>query len=451
MVLKSVDRISRRFMAGLAKRNPNEKEYHQAVEEVVASVMPWYLEHSEYRKAQIFERMTEPDRVIIFRVTWECDDGSIRANRAWRVQFNHALGPYKGGLRFHPTVTLSVLKFLGFEQIFKNSLTGLPMGGAKGGSNFNPKGKSDREVMRFCQSLMTELHRHIGEDVDVPAGDIGVGSREISYLFGQYMRLENRWSGVLTGKGLAFGGSAVRTEATGYGCVYFCEHMLSSHDGGLKGKKVAISGSGNVAVYAAEKAIQMGAKVVTLSDSGGSIHVGAGLDEEQLAAIKDLKENRRGRISEFADKSKGVVYLANTKPWKVPCDIAMPCATQNELTRSDARMLIDNGVKAVCEGANMPTTKAAARLLRKNGILHAPGKASNAGGVAVSGLEQSQNAMRVSWTREDVDQRLQKIMSDIHDRCVEYGMKDGKVNYVDGANIAGFKKVADAMVAYGVH
>ncbi|MCC9600937.1 NADP-specific glutamate dehydrogenase [Stieleria sp. JC731] len=438
------------FISGLKKRNPHEEEFHQAVEEVASSVMPWYLDHEHYRKAQILERVTEPDRIVTFRVCWETDDGDVRANRAWRVQFNHSLGPYKGGLRFHPSVTQSVLKFLGFEQIFKNSLTGLPMGGAKGGSNFNPKGKSEREVMRFCQSMMTELHRHIGEDVDVPAGDIGVGGREISYLFGQYMRLENRWSGVLTGKGLAFGGSAVRTEATGYGCVYFCEHMLNQHSEALEGKRVAISGSGNVALYAAEKAIEKGTKVVTLSDSAGFVHIKDGLSEQQLHFVKELKETRRGRISELADEFPSVQYHHDARPWGVPCDVALPCATQNEMDDSDAMQLVRSGCIAVCEGANMPLTADAAKVLADNNVLHAPGKASNAGGVAVSGLEQSQNAMRISWSREEVDERLRSIIANIHARCVEYGHKQGRVNYVDGANIAGFKKVADAMLAYGV-
>ncbi len=439
------------FLKGLKKRNPHEVEFHQAVEEVAESVMPWYLDHESYREAQILERVTEPDRIISFRVSWETDNGEIRANRAWRVQFNHALGPYKGGLRFHPTVTQSILKFLGFEQIFKNSLTGLPMGGAKGGSNFNPKGKSDREVMRFCQSLMTELYRHIGEDVDIPAGDIGVGAREISFLFGHYIRLQNRWTGVLTGKGCSFGGSAVRTEATGYGCVYFCEHMLNQHDEGLEGKSVAISGSGNVALHAAEKAIEKGAIVVTLSDSDGFVHIKEGLTEEQLECVKDLKQNRQGRISEFAEKHEGVEFHEGAGPWQVKCDIALPCATQNELQKGDANALIENGVLAVCEGANMPVTADAARLLADSNILHAPGKASNAGGVAVSGLELSQNAMRISWSHDEVDSRLKKIMSEIHARCVEYGRSNDRVNYVRGANIAGFKKVADAMLAYGVY
>jgi glutamate dehydrogenase (NADP+) len=438
------------FMDGLRKRNPHEDQFHQAVEDVAVSVMPWYLDHEELRKAQILERLTEPDRIIVFRVSWETDGGDIRANRAWRVQFNHALGPYKGGLRFHPSVTQDVLKFLGFEQIFKNSLTGLPMGGAKGGANFNPKGKSDREVMRFCHSLMTELHRHIGEDVDVPAGDVGVGSREISYLFGQYMRLENRWTGVLTGKGLAFGGSAVRTEATGYGCVYFCEHMLNQHGEEIEGKSIAISGSGNVALYAAEKALQKKAKVVTLSDSDGFVHIKDGLTEEQLKSVQNLKQNRRGRISEFADGQKGVEFHRDARPWGVECEIAMPCATQNELDEQAAASLISGGLIAVCEGANMPTTTDAAHLLRKQNILHAPGKASNAGGVAVSGLEQSQNAMRVSWSRDEVDQQLQQIMNEIHRRCLEHGRQNGRINYIDGANIAGFQKVAEAMLAYGV-
>jgi glutamate dehydrogenase (NADP+) len=438
----------RAFMKGLKKRNPYETEFHQAVAEVAASVMPWYLQHDACRRAQILERLTEPDRLITFRVTWETDSGEIRANRAWRVQFNHALGPYKGGLRFHPSVTQSILKFLGFEQIFKNSLTGLPMGGAKGGSNFNPKGKSDREVMRFCQSMMTELHRHIGEDVDVPAGDIGVGAREISYLFGQYMRLENRWSGVLTGKGLAYGGSVVRTEATGWGCVYFCEHMLHQHNEILAGKRVAVSGAGNVALYAAAKLIEKGAKVVTLSDSGGFIHIPDGLHLEQWNEIHQLKEVERGSLSTF--QSRGVTYHSRARPWAIPCDIAMPCATQNEIELEDAVALTANGAVAVCEGANMPTNLEASEYFREHGVLHAPGKASNAGGVSVSGLEQSQNAMRISWDREEVDRRLQQIMRDIHTRCVESGATSaGRVDYVNGSNIAGFKKVAEAMLAYG--
>jgi len=436
------------FLKGLRKRNPYETEFHQAVAEVATSILPWYLQHDAYRKAQILERITEPDRIITFRVTWVTDCGEIRANRAWRVQFNNALGPYKGGLRFHPSVTQSVLKFLGFEQIFKNSLTGLPMGGAKGGSNFNPKDKSEAEVMRFCQSMMTELHRHIGEDIDVPAGDIGVGSREISFLFGQYMRLENRWSGVLTGKGISFGGSAVRTEATGWGCVYFCREMLEHHGASIEGKRVAVSGSGNVALYAAQKLIEKGASVVTLSDSGGCLHAPEGLSESQWQDLRELKEGRRGRLAEY--ESPGVEYHEGERPWSFPCDVAMPCATQNEIGEEDARRLVEQGVVAVCEGANMPTTIEAIEVFREAGTLHAPGKASNAGGVAVSGLEQSQNAMRISWDREEVDRRLREIMANIHRRCVEEGSGEGgRVDYVNGSNISGFKKVAEAMHAYG--
>ena len=438
------------FMSGLVKRNPSETEFHQAVREVVETLMPFVMEHPKYKDAQILERMTEPDRVVIFRVTWEDDNGCFRANRAWRVQFNNSIGPYKGGLRFHPSVTLSVLKFLGFEQVFKNSLTGLPMGGAKGGSNFNPKGKSDNEVMRFCQSMMIELNRHIGEDTDVPAGDIGVGAREISYLFGQYKRLVNRFSGILTGKGLSFGGSLVRTEATGYGCVYFCEQMFNRRGESIKDKTVVISGSGNVAIYAAEKALEKGAKVLTLSDSSGFVHDPAGIDQEKLEFIKDLKEVRRGRISEYAEKFQGVEFHEDQKPWAVPCDVALPCATQNEISLEDARMLLAGGVQAVCEGANMPTVLDGAHAFLDAKILFGPAKAANAGGVAVSGLEQSQNALRLSWSHEEVDQRLQTIMKDIHEKCVKYGAESDKyVHYVRGANIAGFVKVADALLAYG--
>jgi len=437
------------FMRGLQRRNPGEKEFHQAVEEFIETVMPFVLEHRKYYEANILERMTEPDRIVIFRVTWEDDEGSIRANRAWRVQFNNAIGPYKGGMRFHPTVTQSVLKFLGFEQCFKNALTTLPMGGAKGGSNFNPKGKSNREVMRFCQSLMIELHRHIGEDTDVPAGDIGVGSREIGYLFGMYKRLSNKVTGVLTGKGLAFGGSHVRTEATGYGCVYFTENMLKRSGDSVEGKTATISGSGNVAIYAAEKLTQLGAKVITMSDSSGTIVDEDGINAEKLAFIKDLKEVRRGRIREYADQY-GCKYLDGRRPWSVPCDMAFPCATHNEIDGDDARALLDHGCKLVAEGANMPSTLDAVHQFRAAKILYAPGKAANAGGVAVSGLEQSQNALRISWDREEVDERLKRIMRSIHEMCVEYGQDgDGHVDYVTGANIAGFVKVADAMLAYG--
>ena len=438
-----------RFMRGLARRNPGQREFHQAVREVVASLLPFLREHPRYAEQGILERITEPDRIIIFRVCWQDDRNNVRTNRAWRVQFNNAIGPYKGGLRFHRDVTLSVLKFLGFEQTFKNSLTGLPMGGAKGGSNFNPKGKSDAEVMRFCQSMMTELARHIGEDVDIPAGDIGVGAREISYLFGQFKRISNRFTGTLTGKGLAFGGSLIRTEATGYGCVYFADNMLHRHGGGLEGATCVVSGSGNVATYAVEKAIEIGAKVVTLSDSGGFIHDPDGIDAEKLAFVKELKEVRRGRISEYADHF-GCAYHAGARPWGIPCDVAFPCATQNEIDADDAATLIKQGVRAVSEGANMPSTLAATEAFLAADVLFGPGKAANAGGVAVSGLEQSQNALRMSWSREDVHERLRHIMEEIHEKCCRHGdTGSGPVNYVQGANIAGFVKVADAMLAYG--
>jgi glutamate dehydrogenase (NADP+) len=439
------------FMQGLVRRNPFEPEFHQAVFEVASTIVPFIRDQPQYRDAGILDRMTEPDRIIIFRVVWDDDQGNVRTNRAWRVQFNNSLGPYKGGMRFHPSVTQSVLKFLGFEQVLKNSLTGLPMGGGKGGSNFNPKGKSDREVMRFCQSLMVELHRHIGEDVDVPAGDIGVGAREISYMFGHYKRLENRFAGIMTGKGLQFGGSLVRTEATGYGCVYFCQHMLEQIDTSFKGKSVAVSGSGNVATYAVQKATELGGKVVTLSDSGGFIHDPDGIDEEKLAYIIDLKTIKRGRISEYVDKYSKASFHADQRPWGVPCDIALPCATQNEINVAEANTLLKNNVIAVCEGANMPTEADAVHAFLNAGVPFGPGKAANAGGVAVSGLEQSQNALRLSWSREEVDGRLKTIMTDIHGRCAEYGTRaDGSVDYVAGANIAGFVKVADAMVAYGL-
>ncbi len=439
-----------KFMVGLKKRNPYETEFHQAVFEFVETLMPYVQDRRRYLDARILERMTEPDRIIIFRVVWEADDGSIRVNRACRVQFNNAIGPYKGGLRFHPSVTQSVLKFLGFEQTFKNSLTGLPMGGAKGGSDFNPAGKSEREVMRFCQSLMTELYRHIGEDTDVPAGDIGVGAREISYLFGQYKRLANRFVGTLTGKGQEFGGSAGRKEATGYGCVYFCQNMFQHRGDSMEGKTISVSGSGNVALYCVEKANEFGGKVVTLSDSSGFIHDPDGIDDEKLEFLKGLKEVRRGRISEYSDKYSAATFYPEARPWSVPVDVAFPCATQNELNGDDARLLLKNGVQAVCEGANMPTEFEGAHAFIESKILYGPAKAANAGGVAVSGLEQSQNALRLSWSREEVDDRLQSIMRDIHTKCLYYGEKDGSVNYVKGANIAGFIKVADAMLAYGV-
>ena len=440
-----------KFMKGLIKRNPGEVEFHQAVREVVEDLMPFVLQNKEYCKSRILERMTEPDRIVIFRVSWEDDNGNVRVNRAWRVQFNNSIGPYKGGMRFHPSVTLSILKFLGFEQVFKNSLTGLPMGGGKGGSNFNPKGKSDREVMRFCHSLMVELHRHVGEDTDVPAGDIGVGAREISYLFGQYKRLENRFTGILTGKGLSFGGSLVRQEATGYGCVYFCEDMLNHRGDSLKGKTCLVSGSGNVAIYTAEKALEIGAKVVTLSDSSGFVYDKNGINNEKLEYIKDLKEARRGRISEYAEKFRGVTFHKNERPWGVPGDVAFPSATQNEISHEDAKTLLKNGIIAVSEGANMPTALKGAHEFRNARILYAPSKAANAGGVAVSGLEQSQNALRLSWSHEEVDSKLLTIMKDIHQKCLEYGNEgDGYTDYVKGANIAGFVKVADSMLAYGI-
>lgn len=438
------------FMRGLIRRNPGEPEFHQAVEEVVISLMPFVVANTHYKDACILERMTEPDRVVIFRVCWEDDAGNVRTNRAWRVQFNNAIGPYKGGMRFHPSVTLSVLKFLGFEQCFKNALTGLPMGGGKGGSNFNPKGKSDREIMRFCQSLMIELSRHIGEDTDVPAGDIGVGAREISYMFGQYKRLENRFVGVLTGKGLSFGGSLVRTEATGYGATYFMQNMLALKGDSVQGKVASVSGSGNVALYCIQKVSELGGKVVTASDSDGFIYDKDGISGEKWEFLRELKEDRRGRISEYAQKF-GCEYHAGKRPWSVPVDLAFPCATQNELDGKEAKLLIKNGLKAVAEGANMPCTPEAVNAFLTAKIAYGPGKASNAGGVGVSGLEQSQNALRIAWSREEVDQRLQDIIRSVHEKCVQYGRQsDGFVNYVDGANIAGFVKVADAMLAYGV-
>jgi glutamate dehydrogenase (NADP+) len=446
---ETVEREIEHFMEGVLHRNPGEPEFHQAVREVVESVMPFLCEHEHYKKARVLERMTEPDRVVMFAVPWEDDKGELRINRAWRVQFNSAIGPYKGGLRFHPSVTLSVLKFLGFEQTFKNSLTGLPMGGGKGGANFNPRGRSEREVMRFCQSLMVELHRHIGEDTDVPAGDTGVGAREISFLFGQYKRLCNRFTGTLTGKGLAFGGSAVRKEATGYGAVYFAENVLQHLGDSVEGKTATVSGSGNVALYCIEKLQELGATVVSASDSDGTIHDPDGIDAEKLAWLKELKEVRRGRIREYAEEF-GCEFREGADPWGIDCDLAFPCATQNELDEAEAKQLASGGARLVVEGANMPTTVAGVHALREAGVLLAPAKAANAGGVAVSGLEQSQNAIRISWSHDEVDRRLQTIMKEIHARCVEYGSKNGEVDYVDGANVAGFVKVADAMVSYGV-
>ena len=438
------------FMAGLERRNPGEPEFHQAVQEVAESVVPLVVAEPRYDEARILERLTEPDRVIVFRVAWQDDAGRVHVNRAWRVQFNNAIGPYKGGLRFHPTVTQSVLKFLGFEQIFKNSLTGLPMGGAKGGANFDPRGKSDAEVMRFCQAMMRELHRHIGADTDVPAGDIGVGAREIGFLFGEHLRLANRFTGAFTSKGLAFGGSVLRPEATGYGTVYFLGRMLATAGEEIAGKTAVVSGSGNVALYAIEKLLELGAKVVTASDSDGFVYDPHGIDAERLAWLKELKERRRGRIREYAEHF-GCDFHARRRPWAVPCEIALPCATQNELDQADAQALLDNGVLAVAEGANMPATSSAVTAFLNGKILFAPAKAANAGGVAVSGLEQSQNSLRIAWSREEVDRRLQTIMRDIHDKCRAEGTDaSGFVNYVRGANIAGFRKVADALLAYGV-
>lgn len=438
-----------RFMKGLAKRNPGEPEFHQAVRETAEILIPFINRNKKYKDACILERMTEPDRIIMFRVTWQDDKGCVRANRAWRVQFNNSIGPYKGGMRFHPSLNLGILKFLGFEQVFKNSLTGLPMGGAKGGANFNPKGKSSDEVMRFCQSLMIELHRHIGEDTDIPAGDIGVGGREISYMFGQYKRMENRFTGILTGKGLSFGGSLVRTEATGYGCVYFMQNMLAAQGEGIEGKTCVVSGSGNVALYTIEKLIELGAKVVTASDSGGFIYDQKGIDKKKLEWLKNLKEVRRGRISAYAKRFK-CNYYEGKRPWNISCDLAFPCATQNELNLKEAKKLIKNGVVGVAEGANMPTEPDAMHAFLEAKILFGPAKAANAGGVAVSGLEQSQNSLRISWSHEEVDMRLKDIMKSIHDKCLEYGKEGDFINYVKGANIAGFVKVADAMLAYGL-
>jgi glutamate dehydrogenase (NADP+) len=439
------------FMAYVRQRNSSEPEFLQAVEEVVDSLLPFVREHSRYTDQRILERLVEPDRAFLFRVTWEDDRGDVQVNRGYRVQFNNAIGPYKGGLRFHPSVNLSVLKFLGFEQIFKNSLTGLPMGGGKGGSDFDPKGKSDREVMRFCQSFMNELFRHVGTYTDVPAGDIGVGAREIGYLFGQHKRLTNTYTGVLTGKGLNYGGSVVRTEATGYGAVYFAKEMMELRGDGLEGKRCIVSGSGNVALYAAQKLMQEGAKVVTMSDSTGFIHDPEGLDTEKWEFIRELKEERRGRIGEYTEKFKGTSFHGGEKPWGVEADCAFPCATQNEISSDDAALLVKNGISVVSEGANMPTSNDGVKLFVEAGIMYGPGKAANAGGVAVSGLEQSQNAQRLSWSRMEVDDRLRGIMADIHKKCVVYGSSaDGSVNYVRGANIGGFVKIAEAQLAYGL-
>ncbi|OPZ74587.1 MAG: NADP-specific glutamate dehydrogenase [Verrucomicrobia bacterium ADurb.Bin474] len=438
------------FVQKIKDRDPDQPEFHQAVEEVIKSLWPFLEENPRYKQDGLLERMVEPERVIMFRVPWVDDAGRTHVNRGFRVQMNSAIGPYKGGIRFHPTVRLGVLKFLAFEQVFKNSLTTLPMGGGKGGSDFDPKGKSNAEVMRFCQSFMNELFRHIGADVDVPAGDIGVGGREIGYMYGQFKRLRNEFTSTFTGKGLTYGGSLMRPAATGFGTVYFAREMLAMKGDSFQGKKVTISGSGNVAQYAAEKVMELGGKVVSLSDSNGSVHIPNGLTAEQLKEVIDLKEVRRGRISEFAASQK-LQYLENSRPWSIPCDIALPCATQNEVEEKDARTLISNGCKCVAEGANMPCTNEAVDIFLKARVLYAPGKAANAGGVATSGLEMSQNAMRLSWSAEEVDQRLLGIMQSIHASCVKYGTEsDGFINYQKGANIAGFVKVADAMIAQGI-
>ncbi|GAB4508419.1 MULTISPECIES: NADP-specific glutamate dehydrogenase [Flavobacteriaceae] len=439
------------FMDEVISRNGHEPEFIQAVQEVAETVIPYIVQHDIYHGKNILLRMVEPERLISFRVAWVDDNGEIHVNRGYRIQMNSAIGPYKGGLRFHPTVNASVLKFLAFEQVFKNSLTTLPMGGGKGGSDFDPKGKSDDEIMRFCHAFMTELCRHIGPNTDIPAGDIGVGAREIGFLFGMYKKIRNEFTGVLTGKGLSWGGSLIRPEATGYGTVYFADSMLKTKNETFEGKKVVISGSGNVAQYAAEKVLHLGGTVLTLSDSGGYIYDKDGINEEKLAFVMDLKNNKRGRISEYVDKYPSAEFHKGETPWKVACDIALPCATQNELNGDDAKTLIKNGCIAVAEGANMPSTPEAIHAFHDAEILFAPGKASNAGGVATSGLEMSQNSLRISWTREEVDKRLKGIMSDIHDACVQYGQEEnGYCNYVKGANIAGFVKVADAMLAQGV-
>jgi len=437
------------FMEKLISKNPGEKEFHQAVQEVVESVMPFIERNPKYRDAKILERMVEPERVVMFRVPWQDDKGEVQVNRGYRIEMSSALGPYKGGLRFHPSVNLGILKFLAFEQVFKNSLTTLPMGGGKGGSDFDPKGKSDNEVMRFCQSFMTELQRHIGPDTDVPAGDIGVGGREIGFMFGQYKRLRNEFTGVLTGKGLSWGGSLIRPEATGYGCVYLAEEMLKAKGDSLKGKISTISGSGNVAQYTVEKLFQLGAKPVTLSDSNGYIHDPDGISEKKLEFVMELKNVKRGRIKEYAAKYN-CKYVEGRRPWEVKCDCAFPSATQNEVHESDAKSLIKNGCMLVAEGANMPTMPEAIKVFQQAKVLYAPGKASNAGGVAISGLEMSQNSLRFSWTREEVDKRLHDIMLKIHDACVEYGKEGKSINYVKGANLAGFVKVADAMLDQGL-
>lgn len=447
--MANYEALVKEFMAKIVAKNPGEVEFHQAVEEVVTSIIPYVEENPKYKAAKILERIAEPERVILFRVPWKDDKGEIQINKGYRIEMNSAIGPYKGGLRFHPTVTLGMLKFLAYEQVFKNSLTTLPMGGGKGGSDFDPKGKSDNEVMAFCQSFMTELCKHIGPNTDVPAGDIGVGGREIGFLFGQYKRIRNEFTGVLTGKGREWGGSLIRPEATGYGQVYFAQEMLKVRGDSLKGKICTVSGSGNVAQYATEKATELGGKVVTLSDSSGFIYDPDGIDAEKLAFVMELKNVKRGRIKEYADKF-GCEYYEGKRPWGIKCDVALPSATQNEIDEEDAKTLIANGCILVSEGANMPSTPGAIEIYQNAKIMYGPGKAANAGGVAVSGLEMSQNSLRLSWTREEVDSKLQQIMKDIHATCLKYGPKEGDyVDYVTGANIGGFVKVADSMMAQG--
>ena len=438
------------FMAYVKEKNPNQPEFHQAVDEVITSVWPIIENNPKYQSANILERIVEPERTIMFRVTWVNDKGELKVNKGYRVQMNSAIGPYKGGLRFHPSVNLSVLKFLAFEQVFKNSLTTLPMGGAKGGSDFDPKGKSDAEVMRFCQNFMLELSRHVGADTDVPAGDIGVGGREIGFLFGMYKKLRNEFTGVLTGKGLNWGGSLIRPEATGYGVTYFAEEMLKTRNETLEGKIVTVSGSGNVAQYAVEKVNALGGKVVTLSDSDGTIYDKDGINGAKLAFVMDLKNNRRGRIKEYAQKYKSAEYLEGKRPWEIECQVALPCATQNEINREDAKALVNNNCYCIGEGANMPTQPQGIKVFLESEVLYGPGKAANAGGVATSGLEMSQNSMRLSWPRQEVDERLRAIMKSIHQTCVRYGKEGDFINYVKGANIGGFVKVADAMLDQGV-
>ena len=450
MTIKTEEKAISTFMTKLKKNHPGEEEFHQAVQEVVESVYDFIEENPKYKEANILERIVEPDRIVIFKVTWEDDDNNIQVNRGYRVQFNNAIGPYKGGLRFHPSVTLGTFKFLGFEQIFKNSLTTLPMGGAKGGSDFDPKGKSDKEIMRFCQAFMLELFRHIGSNVDIPAGDIGVGAREIAYLFGMYKKIQNNFTGTITGKQLNMGGSLIRTEATGYGCVYFAQEMLNHIGEDIRGKVCTVSGSGNVAQFTAEKIMELGGKVISFSDSGGTVYDESGITKEKLEFVKDLKNNKHGRIKEFSEAYNLPFYERKT-PWHLKCDLAFPSATQNELNLTDAKELVKNGCILIAEGSNMGSTPEAIHYFRETKTLFGVSKAANAGGVAVSGLEMAQNRMGYSWTRDDLDQRLKDIMKKIHQQCLEYGQTTGYVDYVKGANIAGFKKVADTIIAYGTH